>query len=457
MSGEGVMIGYAFAAGVGGDPITHHMRRVDCHIRGGGTGLVRGLGRRAGWLEIVVVAALVVIAVCGVCRGQGQVGEARGHRLVHRFDFEEARLNNFEDLPKHWFVIGRPADTASVTFLRQPLHQKLIEQTGFPRYGTVRFDRPQTEKGGHHLHVALNGGNAGAFLEVGALPAVPGSEYLITAKVRTRGLKHAAARVVVYFVDGKGNRVEASVSGSGRVQTGGRWETVSVRLRGLYPEAAWIGIEALLEQAKPDDQSPLGRQQVVYRDVHGEAGFDDIMIWQLPLVTVRTQNPVNVIRSPQKPELSMRVRDLTGRELIAQLVVYDHLYRVAGTDRQAIGNGLPSSWTWQPRLARYGWYLVDMTIFERGLAAEPLPVARTLSSLLWLPEKRAVSAVEGSRFMVSATGVEGRYLGLIPQVVTRAGLGAVVLSAWGRDTGLEEVERRQVEVDGAGSGAHVRG
>ena len=68
-----------------------------------------------------MVVGWVALAACPT-QVAAQTGLYGRHRLIHRFDFEEARLNNFEEMPMHWFAIGRPPDTANPNFNRQPLH-----------------------------------------------------------------------------------------------------------------------------------------------------------------------------------------------------------------------------------------------------------------------------------------------------------------------------------------------
>ena len=73
---------------------------------------------------------------------------------------------------------------------------------------------------GFSLHLGLDGGNAGAYVAVGELPAVAGSDYLVTARVRTAGLEHAAARLRCYFLDQEGRVLDGSVHQSARLRTG---------------------------------------------------------------------------------------------------------------------------------------------------------------------------------------------------------------------------------------------
>ncbi len=150
-------------------------------------------------------------------------------KLVYRFDFEEQKLGNYEDLPMHWHVIGRQPRTTNPNFMRMPLHVEMVNRPGFPTYTEVRFDTRQYVSGEHSLYLGLNGGSAGAFLEVGSIPVLPGADYLVTACVRTSMLDRARARVLAYFIEDQGNRIENSTDTTTPVKTGDKWVNVSER------------------------------------------------------------------------------------------------------------------------------------------------------------------------------------------------------------------------------------
>ncbi len=185
-------------------------------------------------------------------------------RLVEHFDFDERDDGNFEKLPMAWYVVGRDALNSDPAFQRQPIHQQLTASLGYPRHNPVHFDDAQQTSGRESLYMGLDGGNSGVFLEVGAVPAVPTSDYLVTVRVRTTTLEHARACFTAYFIDGKGRRIDISTATSERVNTRGQWQTLSVRLLGDYPQAAFVGMQLELLQPQRDPNSPLGDHQIVY-------------------------------------------------------------------------------------------------------------------------------------------------------------------------------------------------
>lgn len=453
--------------------------------------------------------------VCGGVGLPGPVGEAAAQayasetpkRLVHRYDFEDVndqgvKLGQGLTLPPGWYPAGRDPQSRDPNFGRLVLHDRLSRRPGFPPHNPVGYSaRGQARSGDYSLHLGINGGSSSAYLEVGALPAVPGSDYLITAKVATAGLEHAAARVRAYFVDPAGQRIEESVRRSSRLRTQGAWAPVDLVLPGEYADAAYIGLEVELVQPVPDVRDLLGNQQVVLTDVKGDAWFDDVAVWQLPHVEIGTSTAVNIVRGDPGPDWHVAVRDLVGGRLTARLTVYDHAMNVVAESRRPMGWGAPSKWKWSPTLPGYGWYLAELAVLEgvrvrpRGAAmgrvitiggdepitidtpappeappeaatpeAEPGPgsvsasasddpaaaqeqvIARTYNAVLWLPPGTGAIGADAERFALDATGMSGRALTLLPEVARAVGLGTTIVSAWDRETTLGALDLRLAEL-----------
>ncbi len=377
--------------------------------------------------------------------------QAQHKRLIHRFDFEEAAFGNFETMPNFWHRIGQSPDHGKPHFTRQPLHQKLSQLKGYPSFTQVRFDPPQQVQGNHSLYLGLNGYNAGAFLEVGAVPAIPHSDYRITAKVMTHQLEHARVRLTAYFVDGEGKRIESSVTDSGLLVSEGRWQTISLPLNGDFSQAAWLGMQVqLLQSIHKNKNTLLGEHEVLFNEVDGGVWLDDIAIWQLPNISVTTQSPVNIIRQPNHPKLSVKVRDLTGRQLVSELTIYDHQRNKIAQRAQRVGAGAPTTWHWEPTLPQMGWYLVDLSVMETESdngSAINLPISRTLSSFLWLPDEWTANLEDARLFGIRAEGLPPKPMTLLPMLMEQARLHGVVLSAWGKDTTLQNLESQQTAMD----------
>ncbi len=394
------------------------------------------------WLLFASMAGLV--AQCA----NAQTGIIRPKRLVHLFDFEEP--DNYESLPQNWFIIGRPAETSEATFFRKPLHHDLMERGGYPSFTQVRFDDRHTTSGKRSFFLGLNGGSAGAFLEVGAIPAVPQSDYLITARVRTESLRQSSAFLSAYFIDQQGNRIESSRVQSRPIRTRGQWTDVAIKLRGDVRGAVWIGLEADIRQPRQRKGDPLGKHRIVLQDVRGGSWYDDIAVWQLPRIEVASQSPVNIIRAPNKPQMNVTVRDLTGQSLVVELTAYDHELRPAAHSRQVLDVGAPRDWSWQPDLPGYGWYLIDMQVRDAASSTNAelrTPVARTFGALLWLPQAGSLHGLDAHRFELIAAGMNPKQSKLLPQLLDATGIRATVLNIWEPQTTLEDIEPRKDQLD----------
>ncbi|MEX0776378.1 MAG: hypothetical protein WD042_11795 [Phycisphaeraceae bacterium] len=369
-------------------------------------------------------------------------------RLIRRFDFEERKGGNFEDMPRHWFAIGREARTSDASFLKKNLHDVLTHRDGFPNYASIGFDTRQPHGGEYSLHLGLNGGDTGVFIEVGAVRAVPGSDYQITTLLRTTRLTHARARLVAYLIDADGHRIDASLAASKPVQTDDQWQTVSVHLMGDYDKAAWIGMQLEVNQPELAPADALGKHRVLYKDIRGSAWFDDVAVWQVPRVSLGSQSKFNVVRAPERPELRWNVRDVSGHELFADLAVFDDRDQLVARTQRRVDSTKPINDAWQPELPRYGWFTVKLTLHDvftgdRIRQASTMVVGQALVKLLWLPRELDVSHAQRAPFAIDATGMDAAHLRLLPVLLQAANLDAAILSCWEPATGRNDMGQRQ--------------
>lgn len=383
-------------------------------------------------------------------------------RLVRLFDFEETndagvKIGRGLPMPRGWYVIGRDPLSEKPNFLGVPLHRQLAERPGYPPHGTVGYDSTQTASGDFSLGLSTDGGNAGAYLASSTLIAVPGSDYLVTAKVKTAGLQHAGAVVKTYFIDASNRRIEDSVRVTPPLRSEDDWLRLDLQLPGKFSKAVALGIELHLVQPTPEVDHPLGDQQIVIPDVAGSAWFDDIAVWQLPSVAVQTQSDANLIRAPEVPRVSVDVRDLIGQRLVAEVVVYDHQRRAVARDRRPIFPGSPSAWNWTPDLPGFGWFLTELSVYDdlEGLLAAEAdgarsqvdPVARTYGAFHYLPPDPPAVGQDARRFTLDARGIPEDQLDRLPDIIDATGFRSVAVSAWSPGTTRINVERRAEQLD----------
>lgn len=347
-------------------------------------------------------------------------------RIVRVFDFEEEQTNPGE-VPEHWFRA-------------QELPTR--PRPGFPAWN--RAELRFTSSGGvaasgtGAVRLPTVGGSTSLLLGGGVVPVFQNADYLISAKVLTRGLTHARACLAARFLDAAGKPIPASESRSPLAISNDSWSTVSLELVGAHADAAYIQLELLLLQ--PRQQFP-GRETspttIWPQDVQGEAWFDDVTVMQLPRLELRTASPSNIVAAPEQPELQMLVRDLTGETLTARLRVVDIEGRTVDAREHKIGSGFTTE-TWKPRLRRLGWYRAVMEVTTQNGAR----VGRTYTDFIWVPSvaEQASSSLAGDpgaaadrvRLGFDVTELPTGLRDMLPEIVRRTGAGAVTLPAWDR-------------------------
>ena len=357
----------------------------------------------------------------GAVGSVGAVGVGWGGRV---FDFEERAAGNFDELPRFWYVIGRDPLASDPNFLRQPLHRELTDRSGYRRHAKVRLEDLTDEKG-QALRVSPDGGDAGAYLQVGAASAVPGATYEVTCRVRTTDLTRAGAVVTAYFVNDAGARIDASVVRSEPIRTRGGWRDIELTLVGDAAWAAWIGIELSVQQGDVGEG-------VRVRDVHGSAWFDDIAIARAAHADLTTQSPVNVVRGPDLPRITATLRDVVGTRLQATLTVTDMGGTTVDEQTRLIGGDPSARLVFQPGVPAFGWYRATLRVVDAG-RAEGKPLAAATTTLVYLPPRdpAAAAARGGPRLGVTAGEGDEAFERSLPELVRVAGLDALTLPLLG--------------------------
>lgn len=361
-------------------------------------------------------------------------------RLVRFFDFEEP--NNSEMMPRDWYAIGRPEDTAEPSFRMMPVHRELIDRGGYPAFNPVGFNKPQREEGNHYLHLRADSGSVGAFAAMGSIVALPATDYLITARIRTTKLRHARARLSAGFVNQKGEWLEDGKVIGPDIGTALEWETVQLHMRGTSGDAAWLVVWVELLQprerhggTRPDEHT------VLLQDIEAEAWIDDIAIWQIPRIILRTQSPVNIVRAPQKPIIRTDIRDHADQEAYAQIRIYDEHRRLVDEQQRVVGRGASRNWAWTPNLPGYGWYLADLQLSEDS--QQQLGIGRSILTFLWLGSEPELPMTARPAFSLQLSGQSDEELALLPALMSATGLHHAALSVWDHDTGPSDIDARQ--------------
>ncbi len=308
---------------------------------------------------------------------------------------------------------------------------------GFPFWNEPGYSDRFAWSGEYSFRLPTRGGSTAALTEPGAFPAMPGSEYVVAAKLRTEGLRHARVRMIARFLtidrdaagsDSRERGRYVVVPGSERASTPktseGGWTSLRLDMPG-DERADFIQVELQLLQPTQRTAGSRRPHEALHEDVDGAAYFDDVAIYQVPKLSIATADPSNIIEAPDHVELLLNVSDLTGEPLTARVWVWD--MNGAMVDDAVITSAHSAGETiWRPDLPAYGWYRA--TIGVRNASAI---VGVGSVDFLYLAPRGERGAWNAARFGVIAEELEVGELRRLPGVIDKLGAGAVSLSAWG--------------------------
>lgn len=339
-------------------------------------------------------------------------------RVVSAFDFEETTFNA-EDVPRHWFRA-------------QDLPPGRV-RPGFPPWNAAIFDHTTGFSGTSSVKLPVNGGSTSLRLAGGLTQIFPDAEYRVSAKIKTKDLVHSAALLEVSLLDAQLRPIPGGIIRSQPVRDAEDWTEIAVTLRGPFPNARSVSVDLLvLQPSQLGSNGSQNRFLPEQQDYTGAAWFDDVLILQLPRVRLSTKAPANTFVAPSTPSLTAQVRDLTGEELKAEVTVFDIDGNIV--DRQPVL--LPrggSELRIVPRLPRFGWYQVRMSLTEvNGLSTNTGALATT--SILYLAQPSAYanpanSAAAARPFSVLSDQLTPENLGVITDIVSFTGVSRVSVPA----------------------------
>lgn len=257
------------------------------------------------------------LSAADICVGQTSDDPDRPphlRRVVHRFDFDERRLGNYETVPMHW---------------------TRLEGKQFPGFAEGNFDRQVGRSAPPSLHLGADGRNVGLWYHGPATEVRPNSEYLIVGWIRSDRLVHARACLSAYYLDHQGLPIEGTqvfgglVGGDPRPGPGGAWRRVQIHLPAAPPRGRTIGLTAWVVQRQVWDRAPRPHRHIEPQDIDTGAWFDDITIYRMPRAVLATSTPGNLFVVPAPVLLEVTVADndavglsatLTARSVAGHLI-----------------------------------------------------------------------------------------------------------------------------------------
>ena len=259
----------------------------------------------------VLIAFLAVVALTALpARGAG--------RLFKAFDFEERQLGNDEDVPMHW---------------------SKLSAVDLPHYVVGRLSTDRARSGRYSFRIDLDGGSCIYQYDPARLPVAMGGHYRLSGYCQTTALAHARGRLTLALADAAGYPIAGTEVHSdlcGGDAPADDWRYLSAELTDATPSAASLVIR--LELVQPARYAPpsAGDRSVLPEDIRGSAWFDDVVVAQVPRVSLATDRPANVFRRGDVPQLTAVLADPSTDDLTSQLVVTDALGRRVYQRTQAV-------------------------------------------------------------------------------------------------------------------------
>lgn len=373
-----------------------------------------------------VIAALVSMIAGSVRSADAMQSDeqiarpASAGRIVKAFDFEE---RDYNPLPVPFGWIRAQNDP------RVPR-----ERPGFPIWngGQLNYNAP-AYSGIGSVELPTEGGSTSLVLRAGELGVFPDADYMISARVRTKGLEHARARLVARLIDQDGNTVPDSETVSDLITSADRWSQISVVVEGMSTDAVYMQIE--LQLLQPEQQprtSAVPRFAVWEQDFSGSVFFDDIVVAQLPRLELTTARPGNIVLDDESPVLEVLVRDLTGERITAQARVFDVQGRLVDSEVLSQGSRRVRK-DWTPKLSKFGWYHAEIAVF----ADDALVGIRELD-FFWAPPTERIE--ESRVFGIQADATRPVVARAIKPLVEGSAVGHALINVWGAQSRPKDFE-----------------
>lgn len=361
-------------------------------------------------------------------------------RVVKVFDFEE-RSSNPGLFPRDWYLGQSDPDSGYTRHGFPPWNRATLNYTG---------EEGRAFRGEGSVMLHASGGSASLTLSPGVIPIFENSPYEVSARVATRGMKHARAYLATRLLDERGEPIPATTRRSAPIQSEEAWALSKAPVASGVSGAAFLQIELLLLQPEQAAGLAPGPFHVWQQDIGVSAWFDDVTVIQPPMITLRTNQATNVVSAPEEIAITMLVRDLTGDDLTAHLTVTDAWGRLVDSARHDLGPGGATT-VWKPRLHRFGWYRlrVDVNSGDGTVGERETSFVWLAPSLPAMPRRaapiRPMEEIDSHHCWAYVRDVPGHGAGLL-HLASTLGVGGAVLPLWSTSTPGNEISLLAPEI-----------
>ncbi len=166
---------------------------------------------------------------------------APSRHILKRFDFDERKFGNLEDIPMYWTR-------------RKGLN--------LPHYNTGSFDRSSGHDGPPSFRLACITESVAYTYDRNDIPVEPGNRYTVSGWIRTEGLRKSRAYLSASYLArdlGVIEQAETESPGIGQAEQDGHWHYVELQTAEAPRTARWLRITVWLAQPETADDLSTGR------------------------------------------------------------------------------------------------------------------------------------------------------------------------------------------------------
>jgi len=226
-----------------------------------------------------------------------------GQRVMQTFDFEE-RQQHYEDLPMFW--------------------TKVQDRDGFPHYSSGKLDNQHHRSGQYSFKLIPDGASVAFAYHPRRIKVKPGSDSLVSGYVHLENALNCRAQLFCQLTDRTGKKITGTYRTSELAQESQQedngWVRMEVHLPGL-PDARYIQIGVQILQQKQWNRDDLPTDRIFKNNVNAVGWFDDISIYQIPRVILRSSKPGNVFNGAEVPEVQVIVEGVGELDYQVHMVI----------------------------------------------------------------------------------------------------------------------------------------
>ncbi len=330
-------------------------------------------------------------------------------------DFEEAADQDFDGWPDGW---TRIRSESLPEFLKIGIVPEATET------GKAKVPFAASGTNNHCLQIELNGG--GAMITTPRRLISAQFSLLLTARIKSAGLKYDGAWIELTLLDAEGKVVQTHASAP--LTECPDWQNITIGPLTTIEDQATSAVATLRVQ-------PLSKKE----DLRGTVWFDDLRVMRLPRMQLSSNSPTGLFPRREigpltcsvsgirvdKPSIRFELFDHRGERLAEAIETLSPTAETVRLNRQAPQEGYAGQASWTPPIPDFGFYRVQASLLAEGSSEALLDRSQTLAILRPLPARH------GSEFGWSLhEGERPLAYGQVASLLAQAGVGWAKMPVW---------------------------